>query len=81
MAIASPSGRKESVNTVILTATYGLAGPFKVLLIEFYIYHARKARWKIGSFRDSFESIMPGNLHAHVAKLFFTDVICLVPET
>ena len=32
MAMTSPSGRKESVNTVILTATYGLAGPFKVLL-------------------------------------------------
>ena len=37
MAISHPSGKKESVNTSISTATYGLAGPFKVLLFEFYI--------------------------------------------
>ena len=37
MAMSHPSGRKESVITVVLRATYGLAGPFKVLLYEFYI--------------------------------------------
>jgi len=36
---------------MLFTATYGLAGPFKVLLYEFYYSCPRKARKNLGQFQ------------------------------